>query len=116
MLKNKALSCVIVCLFATQILHSCEAVNRCGLKVKGAVCFNSGIVSLISVRFDRGRRRESNSSTSEAREQCAANEICNIMHKRLLEKPRLKRMRSCVDLSNSYSAREGSQALQAKNN
>lgn len=100
------------CLFATQILHRCEAVNRCGLKVKGTVCFNSRTVSLNSARFKRRRGRK----TSKSREEYAANEICNIMHKRLLKKPRLKRMRSCVDLSNSYSARDGSQALEAKNN
>lgn len=71
-ISNKTLS-VIVYLFATQILHSCEAVNRCGLKVKGTVCFNSGTRSLFSVRFNkRRRRRRSNSSASKSREQYAA--------------------------------------------
>lgn len=56
-------------------------------------------------------KETSNSCTSESKDIYAANEICNLQHERLLEKPRLKRMSSCADLSNSYTMQEGSQAL-----
>lgn len=45
-------------LSATQTLHSCEAVNRCGLKVKGTVCFNSRTVSLNSAKIQKKKKKK----------------------------------------------------------